>query len=124
MQRFGILAPAAFERLAIDGDVACVIVSPSEPAECECQSIGIERLKNVVVRRVARCLAVLDSQKRPQRKIALRSLAPASIAPIEIPSNDCSLYCWPCKPRLSGTSPSAPHNVLLIAVTSKLVTTR
>ena len=50
--------------------------------------------------------------RRPQRKIAIRSLAPASMAAIAMPSTDGSLYCRPFLPRRSCISQSASHKVL------------
>jgi hypothetical protein len=50
MQRLGIVAAAALERLAIDGDVAGRGIAEGEPAKHASERVGIERKEDVMVR--------------------------------------------------------------------------
>ena len=129
MQGLGIATAAAFERLAVDSDMPGCAAAAGKPAKVLGQGIAIERLKNIVISGVAWCRAASIAEalpasgrtRRPQRNMAIRSLAPASIAAIEIARIECNGICRPLRPRRSAILPSASHSGLVIRATSMLV---
>ena len=117
------------QRLAVEREMIRVAITECETTEHARQGIAIEGIEDVEVRRMTRSLSgrnrsiIKDSglKRRLKRKIAMRLFAPSSMIATDSARIACNGICRPLRPRLSGISPSASHNVLAMHVTSMLV---
>lgn len=111
---------AATKPLAVEGDVVEVATNLHEAAKGLRKVHSRDRLEYVVVGRMARCFAPLlvdagrlhafGDSRCPKRKIAIRSLAPDSMAHNEIPISAGKGYRRPslfCDLRSDATPPRA-----------------
>src|ERR1700694_1674951 len=75
VQRLGIEPSAAFQRLAVDRDVPGSVVAERELAQRRGERVGVERLEEIVERRMAGRHAVVDAEQA--QRLRLQPTSPA-----------------------------------------------